>query len=76
MGRSLAVNCQATIIQSLRDKGAGTQTTGAVAHFADTPTRPNATHAETVPVPANVDPSSGMKIRKDRTGFLAGRKLS
>ena len=77
---SLAVNCQATIIQSLRDKDVGTQST-APSQRADTPTRPHADtptrpHAATVPVPANVGPSSGMKISSERTGFLAGQKLN
>jgi hypothetical protein len=68
MDRSLAVNCQATISQSLRDKDVGTHS----------PIRPHAQsrYAETVPVPANNDPSSGMKVRCAKTCFSAIRKVS
>jgi len=71
MDGSLAVNCQATIIQSLRDKDVGTQSTAPspIRRHADTPTRSNR------PSSANVGPSSGMKISSERTGFLAGQKL-
>jgi hypothetical protein len=70
----LAVNCQATISQSLRDKDIGTQSTRPppIRLLAHSSTR---RHAETVPVTVNVDPSSGMKVRCTKTCFSATGKV-
>jgi len=78
MDRSLAVNCQATIILSLRVKDVGTQSTAPpIRHHADTrhADTPKHRYAENVPVPATVDPRSGMKVCCAKTCFSATRKV-
>jgi hypothetical protein len=64
----LAVNCQATIIQSLRDTGVGTQPIRTRAatpprRYAQTPTRRN------VPFSVNIHPTCGMKISARELSF-------
>ena len=81
--RSLVVNCQATIILSLRTKMlARSQPRPAYSaprrhatrdtRHADTPKH---RYAENVPVPATVDPRSGMKVCCAKTCFSATRKV-